>query len=63
MEQLAEIETQNVAGPDKGAKAKAPAKGGKTAQTNEDQLRQELEQITKIQPEGWLLLDFPRTLN
>ena len=63
MEQLSEIETQNIAGADKAVKGKAPAKGGKVVQTNEDQLRQELEQITKIQPEGWVLLDFPRTLN
>ena len=26
-------------------------------------MRQELEEITSIQPEGWILLDFPKTLN
>jgi hypothetical protein len=47
----------------KGAKA-PPAKGGKgAAPSGEEQLRVDLELATKVQPEGWILIDFPRNLD
>ncbi|CDW87464.1 mitogen-activated protein kinase organizer [Stylonychia lemnae] len=64
LEQLAELEQQNAAvGGAQDKKGKAPPAKGKNAGSNEDQLRQDLELIQKIQPEGWILLDFPRTLS
>lgn len=68
MEQLAELEAANAAGGDPKAapKGKAPPpKGGKGAggPSGEEQIRAELDQIQKVQVEGWLLIDFPRTLS
>jgi len=66
LEELAELEAANAAGGDpskaKGAKAPPAKKGAAGGPSGEEQLRAELEQITKVQPEGWLLLDFPRSL-
>jgi hypothetical protein len=63
LEQLAELEAAN-AGADPKAKGKAPPSKGKGAggPSGEEQLRAELELATKVQPEGWILIDFPRSL-
>ena len=63
LEQLAELEAAN-AGADPKAKGKAPPAKGKGAggPSGEEQLRAELELATKVQPEGWILIDFPRSL-
>lgn len=67
LEQLAELEAANAGGDPKAAAGKGakapPAKGGKgAAPSGEEQLRAELDAVTKVQPEGWILLDFPRNL-
>lgn len=68
LEQLAELEAANAGGDPKAAAGKGakapPAKGGKggAAPSGEEQLRADLELATKVQPEGWILIDFPRTL-
>ena len=68
IEQLAELEAANAGqDPSKGAAkggAKAPPakKGGAGGPSGEEQLRAELDLVTKVQPEGWILIDFPRTL-
>lgn len=49
--------------PDLKAKAKAPAKGGKGGATSEETLKEELDQIRAAKIKGWILLDFPRSLN
>ena len=63
LEQLAELEAAN-AGADPKAKGKAPPPKGKGAggPSGEEQLKADLELVTKVQPEGWILIDFPRTL-
>ena len=63
LEQLAELEAAN-AGADPKAKGKAPPAKGKGAggPSGEEQLRADLELATKVQPEGWILIDFPRSL-
>jgi hypothetical protein len=60
---LAELEAAN-AGADPKAKGKAPPAKGKGAggPSGEEQLRADLELATKVQPEGWILIDFPRSL-
>ena len=50
------------AAPDAKAKAKAPAKGQKGA-SSEDTLKEELDAIRAAKIKGWILLDFPRSLN
>jgi len=58
---LLEESVQNAPGAkDEKAKAKAAPKGGKT---QEEQLREELESIRSVKMSGWVLLDFPQTLN
>ena len=64
LEQLAELEAANANGDPKAAKGKAPPAKGKGAggPSGEEQLRADLELATKVQPEGWILIDFPRSL-
>ena len=59
---MAEIEATNVAAAadPKAKKAAAPSKGQKAP---EEQLKDELDEITKVKPEGFILLDFPKNLN
>jgi len=68
LDQLAELEAANAGGDPKAAAGKGakvpPAKGGKggAGPSGEEQLRADLELVTKVQPEGWILVDFPRNL-
>ena len=45
---------------DKAKGGKGPPKGGKS---QEEMLREELEAIRSVKMTGWVLLDFPQTLN
>lgn len=61
--QLKEFEEQalHVAGKDDKAKAqKGAQKGGKT---QEELLKDELDTIRTVKMSGWVLLDFPQSLN
>ena len=63
MPQLKEFEdnAQVAAGKDDKAKAaKGAPKGGKT---QEEMLKEELDTIRTVKMSGWVLLDFPQTLN
>lgn len=59
--QLENIEREGAgAAPTDKKGAKAPAKGGKAP---EEAIKEELEQIRSVSIEGWILLDFPKSLN
>ena len=61
LDQLHDMEDHTQAAPDAKKGGKGAAKGGKP--TSDETLREELDSIVKLQPKGWVLIDFPRSLS
>lgn len=64
VQQLKEFEEQaHLAAGGKDDKAKGGKGAPKGGKTQEEMLREELEAIRSVKMSGWVLLDFPQTLN
>jgi hypothetical protein len=62
LEQLEEARAAEAAAGEADPKAKAPAKGAKVSRSAAE-IEEEIQALMSVDVNGWVLLDFPRTIN